>query len=49
MVKKETKLYVIKTIINSISNITIADFRRYKTNTLFPRRPIFAANEVTKR
>ena len=36
MVKKETKLCIIKTIINSISNIIIAEFRRKKRNTLFP-------------
>lgn len=40
MVKKETKLCVIKTIIISISNIIIADFRRKKTKYLIRRRPI---------
>lgn len=44
MVKKETKLCIIKTIINSISNIIIAEFRRKKRNTLFP-----AATHLPKR
>ena len=48
MVKKETKLCIIKTIINSISNIIIAVFRRKKNEIPYSPPPDLPTNIVRR-